>query len=347
MPEETALPDRSAMPESAMPDGLDAIQSVADDVVHQPSHPAPDPNDAHGSVYDGLLGGDPSHWAFGTDFEDPLAGVDTTMPDGVEAADLGAYCLMLADDALIASQRLSEWCSRAPDLEDDIALSNIALDLLGQARLLLARAAAADPSLVPTLPEGSPVPPEDALAFFRGAGDFRNVRLVELDNGDFAVTIVKLLLHSSARIAIFEQLVDSRDHVLAAVAAKGVKELTYHRDYAGRWFLTLARGTQESRRRLAAALDTVWPLHAELFRTHEVEARVAAAGVGVDPAAVADDVAVVLAQVFALSGVEQPTKAPLAAVQGRQGRDGMHTEALSRIVGELQVVARAHPMGQW
>ena len=141
---------------------------MADDVVHQPSHPAPDPNDAHGSVYDGLLGGDPSHWAFGTDFEDPLAGVDTTIPDGVDASDLGTYCLMLADDALIASQRLSEWTSRAPDLEDDIALSNIALDLLGQARLLLARAAAADPTLVPALPEGSPVPPEDALAFFRG-----------------------------------------------------------------------------------------------------------------------------------------------------------------------------------
>ena len=91
----------------------------------------------------------------------------------------------------------------------------------------------------------------------------------------------------------------------------------------------------------------MWPLQGEQFATHEVEARVAAVGVGVDPATVADEVAVVLAQVFALSGVEQPTRAPLAAVQGRQGRDGMHTEALSRIVGELQVVARAHPMGQW
>jgi ring-1,2-phenylacetyl-CoA epoxidase subunit PaaC len=341
------MPDSTPPDSRRRPDELDAIQSVADDVAHQPSHPAPDPNDAHGSVYDGLLGGDPSHWAFGTDFEDPLAGVDTTIPEGVDAGDLGTYCLMLADDALVASQRLSEWTSRAPDLEDDIALSNIALDLLGQARLLLARAAAADPSLVPALPEGSPVPPEDALAFFRGDREFRNVRLVELDNGDFAVTIVKLLLFSSARIAIFERLVDSRDHVLSAVAAKGVKELTYHRDYAGRWFLTLARGTQESRQRIDAALATVWPLYAEQLATHEVEARVAAAGVGVDPATVADAVAVVLAQVFALSGVEQPDVAPMAAVQGRQGRDGMHTEALSRILGELQVVARAHPMGRW
>ncbi|WP_269457307.1 1,2-phenylacetyl-CoA epoxidase subunit PaaC [Pedococcus dokdonensis] len=185
------------------------------------------------------------------------------------------------------------------------------------------------------------------MAFFRDAGEFRNARLVELDNGDFAVTIVKLLLFSSARIAVFEQLVDSRDHVLSAVAAKGVKELTYHRDYAGRWFLTLARGTAESRRRIEVALRSVWPLRAELFATHEVEARVAQTGVGVDPSTVADAVAVVLAQVFALSGVEQPDVAPMAAVQGRQGRDGMHTEALSRILGELQVVARAHPMGRW
>ncbi|MFC8503126.1 1,2-phenylacetyl-CoA epoxidase subunit PaaC [Pedococcus sp. NPDC057267] len=315
------------------------------------SHPTPDPNAADGSVYDGLLehepAGDAAHWAFGTDFEDPLAGVDTTIPEGVDPAVLGAYSLMLADDALIASHRLSEWCSRAPDLEEDIALANIALDLLGQARLLLARAAAADPALVPALPEGSPVPPEDALAFFRGDQEFRNVRLVELDNGDFAVTIVKLLLFSCARIAVFERLVDSRDHVLSAVAAKGVKELTYHRDFAGRWFLTLAQGTEESRRRLEAALTSVWPLFAELFDTHDAERAAAEQGVGVDPATVADEVGVVLAQVFAMSGVEQPAPVRMAAVAGRTGRDGMHTEALSRLLAEMQSVARAHPMGQW
>src|SRR5882672_10060734 len=112
----------------------------------------------HDSVYDeDLLGGDASHWAFGQDFEDPLAGVDTTISDEVDHEELAAYCLMLADDALVYSHRLSEWCSRAPDLEEDIALANIALDLLGQARLLLARAAAASPAFVPVLPEGSPV----------------------------------------------------------------------------------------------------------------------------------------------------------------------------------------------
>ena len=311
------------------------------------SHSAPDPSHEDGSVYDALLGTDASHWAFGTDFEDPLAGVDTTLPEGVDGHALATYCLMLGDDALVASHRLSEWCSRAPDLEEDIALANVALDLLGQARLLLARAAAADPSVVPTLPEGSPVPDEDALAFFREAHDFRNVRLVEAPNGDFGHTIARLLLFSTVRLELLERLTRSRDHVLAAVAAKGVKEMTYHRDYAGRWFLTLAQGTDESRRRVTDGLAEIWPLYAELFRSHPVEAELAAAGVGVDPASVADEVDVVLEQVLSVSAVERPDRPPLAGVAGRYGRDGMHTEALSRMLAEMQVVARAHPLGRW
>jgi ring-1,2-phenylacetyl-CoA epoxidase subunit PaaC len=298
-------------------------------------------------VYDGLLGTDSSQWAFGTDFEDPLAGVDTTVPDGVDHRVLAAYCLALADDALVLSHRLSEWCSNAPDLEEDIALANIALDLLGQARLLLARAAAADPAVVPALPDGSPVPAEDALAFFRDADAFRNVRLAEVPNGDFAHTVARVLLFATARLAVLERLTGSRDAVLAAVAAKGVKELTYHRDYAGRWFLTLAQGTDESRRRLTAALDDLWPLYPEMLATHPVEEAARAAGVGVDPAAVAAEVDVVLEQVFAMSGVDRPQRGALAGVSGRTGRDGLHTEALSRMLAEMQVVARAHPTGRW
>ena len=293
----------------------------------------PDPSDEHGSVYDGLLAhsdlpGDASQWAFGTDFEDPLAGVDTTVPAELDAAELAAYCLALGDDALVMSHRLAEWCSNAPDLEDDIAVANIALDLLGQARLLLARAAAADPSLVPTLPEGSPVPAEDALAFFREAVDFRNVRLVEVANGDFAQTIARLLLFATVRLGAFERL-SSTDHafgadpVLAAIAAKGVKELTYHRDYAGRWFLTLAQGTDESRRRLLDGLAAVWPLHAELCAAYDA----------------GPDVDAVLDQVLAVSGVERPDVAPMSGAG--------HTEALSRMLAEMQVVARAHPRGLW
>lgn len=302
--------------------------------------------DPHDSAYAGLLVND-AHWAFGTDFEDPLAGVDTTVPDGIDPRALATYCLMLGDDALVLSQRLAEWCSNAPDLEEDIALANIALDLLGQARLLLARAAAADPSIVPALPEDSPVPDEDRLAFFRDDLDFRNVRLCEVPNGDFAETIARILLVACWRLALFERLAGSRDAVLAAVAAKGVKELTYHRDFAARWFLTLARGTEESRRRLVAGLDRVWPLWAELFAAHPVEHEVAAAGVGVDPATVAEDVAAVLDQVLHASGVERPDRRGLAGIQGSTGREGRHTEALSLLLAEMQVVARAHPRGTW
>ncbi|MFI7448695.1 1,2-phenylacetyl-CoA epoxidase subunit PaaC [Nonomuraea sp. NPDC049714] len=300
-------------------------------------------SDDHGSIFDGLVGGDSSQWAFGTDFEDPLAGVDTTVPDGVDHAELAAYCLMLGDDALIMSQRLSEWCSRAPDLEEDIALANMALDLLGQARLLLARAAAADPGVLPALPEGSPVPPEDALAFFRDAGEFRNVRLAEVPNGDFAHVVARLLLFSAARLALLERLRASRDTVLAAVAAKGVKELAYHRDWAARWFLTLAQGTEESRRRLVTALDALWPLQAEPVAAHPVELSLARAGVAVDPATTRGEVDALLDQVLAMSDVPRPGRPPLPG----SGREGRHTDALAPLLAEMQVVARAHPSGLW
>lgn len=338
--------DQPVSDEPVIDEPAGARPATGDSAVGGPTTGAP-VSDEHGSVFDGLLGGDSSQWAFGTDFEDPLAGVDTTTPDGVDPAGLAAYCLMLGDDALIMSQRLSEWCSRAPDLEEDIALANMALDLLGQARLLLARAAAADPGVVPVLPEGSPVPPEDALAFFRDDRDFRNVRLVEVDNGDFAHVVVRLLLFSAARLALLERLRASRDHVLAAVAAKGVKEVAYHRDWAGRWFLTLSLGTEESHRRLLAALDELWPLLAELTATHPLERSLAQAGAAADTSSLPGEVDAVLGQVLATSGVPRPERAPLAGVGGRAGRDGLHTEALSRLLAEMQVVARAHPSGRW
>ena len=308
--------------------------------------------DDHDNAYAGLLVND-AHWAFGTAAvpvghgEDPLAGVDATVPDGIDATTLAVYALMLGDDSLVMSHRIAEWTSNAPDLEDDIALSNIALDLLGQARLLLARAAKADGSVVPTLPEGSPAPPEDALAFFREAHAFRNVRLAEVDNGDFAEATVRVLLFSIWRLAVWERLRASTDHVLSAVATKGVKELAYHRDYAARWFLTLAQGTEESRSRLLAALDTLWPLWPELFDTHPVEAAAASSGVGVDPAAVRDAAEAVLDHVLVAADVPRPEVARRSGVLGRTGRDGMHGEALSRMLAEMQSVARAHPRGRW
>src|SRR5512146_260658 len=228
----------------------------------------PSEHDDQDSPYEGLFGGMSDHWAFGTDFDDPLAGLEATVPAGVDARALAQYCLMLGDDALVLSHRLSQWCGRAPELELDIALANIALDLLGQARFLLARAASADPSVVPTLPgssrtQPSPVPAEDALAFFRDDRAYRNIRLAEAPNGDFGQTVARILVFAAARLALLQRLRASRDAMLAAVAAKGVRELAYHRDFAGRWFVTLARGTLESRRRVIAGLAEVWRHHDE------------------------------------------------------------------------------------
>jgi ring-1,2-phenylacetyl-CoA epoxidase subunit PaaC len=302
----------------------------------------------HDSAYAGLVDADThDQWAFGTSFTDPLAGVDVALADGCDGlgADLATYCLMLADDALIAAQRLAEWSSGAPELEEEVALANIGLDLLGQARLLLARAAAAEPGVVPALPPGSPVPPEDALAFFRDEPQFRNVRLVEADNGDFAVTITRLVALCIFRLALLQRLRGSRDPVLAAVACKGVKEVTYHRDYAARWLITLACGTRESHRRTEVAVRTVWACVDELFTNHPVEARVATAGVGVDPATLRTEFDSVIRQVF--HAAEMPVPEPVKVPTGRTGRDGVHTEAMRRLLAEMQSVARAHPLGRW
>ena len=300
----------------------------------------------HDSAYAGLVDADPAdQWAFGTGFDDPLAGVDTTLPGGVDGTDLATYCLMLGDDALISAQRLTQWCTRAPELEEEVALANIGLDLLGQARLLLARAAAADPAVVPVLPEGAPAPAEDALAFFRDTSQFRCVRLVELPNGDFAHSITRLLLFCTHRLAAMNRLRESRDPVLAAVAAKGVKELTYHRDYAARWFVMLAGGTEESRRRIENAIASVWPFVDELFLPPPVEARLA--GVAVDSSSLRDEFDGVIGQVQRAAKLSVPAWRPVALVAGRSGREGVHTEALSHLLAEMQSVARAHPSGAW
>jgi len=307
---------------------------------------------ANDSAYDGLVVDD-ARWAFGAgeEFEqggEPLAGVDTAVPDGADPADLAAYCLMLGDDALVMSHRLSEWCSRAPDLEEDIALANIALDLLGQARLLLARAAAADPRIVPDGPlPGCSTSAEDALAFFRKEQQLRNVRLVELPRGDFGETMARLLVFSAYRLALFERLAASRDRVLAAIAAKGVKELTYHRDFAARWFVTLAQGTAESRHRLLDGLQGLLPFLPELFATHEVEAAVTAADVGVDPSTLAPAVEAVLREACSAADVPAPTITPESTGPRAAGRAGRHTDALGPMLAEMQVVARAHPRGKW
>jgi ring-1,2-phenylacetyl-CoA epoxidase subunit PaaC len=291
---------------------------------------------AYRALTDASPDGD-ARWAYGPGFDDPLAGVDTTVPDGVDGADLAAYCLMLGDDALIMSHRLAEWCSHAPELEEEVALANIALDLLGQARLLLTRAGAADGS-------GRD---EDALAYFRDEQQFRNARLVETPNGDFARTIAKLLVFSTWRLAALARLVDSLDPVLSAVAAKGVKEITYHRDYAARWVVRLGDGTDLSQERMQGGLRDTWPLVDELFQPHEVERRLASAGVGVDPAELREEFDAVIAEVLAAAGLDLPDLPSSGFVSGRAGRDGVHGEAMGHLLAEMQSVARAHREATW
>jgi ring-1,2-phenylacetyl-CoA epoxidase subunit PaaC len=215
------------------------------------------------SLAEGNEEGD-ARWAFGTGFEDPLHGVDTAVPAGVDAVALAGVCLALGDDALVGAQRLAEWCTRAPELEEEVALANIGLDLLGQARLLYARCGQIDGT-----GRG-----EDAYAYFRGAEQFRNVALAELPNGDFAFSVTRLLVMSAWRLALFTRLAASPDPVLSAIAAKGVPELTYHRQYAADWVVRLGDGTDESHRRMRAALDDLAPYLGELLTAGAVDTAV-------------------------------------------------------------------------
>jgi len=274
-------------------------------------------------------------WAFGTGFTDPLEGIDASVPDGVDASALAAYCLMLGDDALIYSHRLQQWMTRLPELEEETAIANIALDLLGQARMLLARAG---------LAEGAGRQ-EDRLAFFREENEFRNVRLVEALDADFAELTGRLLVFSAWRLALFGRLAASRDPVLAAIAAKGVNELTYHRDYAAQWVIRLGDGTRLSHDKMQAALGAIWPLVDELFRADEVVA--ALPGVAADPRDLRAEVDAVLETVLATATLDRPQAAPMAQVAGKSGRDGVHTEAFGYVLAELQSLARAHPDATW
>ncbi|WP_410634022.1 1,2-phenylacetyl-CoA epoxidase subunit PaaC [Amycolatopsis sp. cmx-4-83] len=281
------------------------------------------------NVYESLTEENDARWAFGTGFEDPLSGVDTSVPSGVDGARLAVYCLMLGDDALIFSHRLQEWCTNAPELEDEVAIANIGLDLLGQARLLLARAGKADGSSRT----------EDSFAFLRAENEFRNVRLAELGGGHFGHLIARLFVFSTWRLALLQRLVTSVDPVLAAIADKGVKELTYHRDYAAQWLVRLGDGTPLSHERMQEGLDAVWPYVGELFRTHPDEL--------VDAASLRPEFDAVLDQALTAATLSRPAAGELAGVSGRTGRDGVHTEQMGFLLAELQSVARAMPDAKW
>jgi ring-1,2-phenylacetyl-CoA epoxidase subunit PaaC len=245
---------------------------------------------------------------------------------------LRTYALRLGDDSLILSHRLAEWTSRAPELEEDVALANIALDQLGQARMLLGYAGEV---------EGAGRT-EDDLAYLRDEREFYNCQLVELANGDFARTIARLLCFSTYQLALYQRLAASSDATLAAVAAKGVKEVAYHRDHAVQWTLRLGDGTPESHRRMQAGLAAVWPYTHELFRSDDVERELGAAAV--DPAALRPPWESFLDAVLAEATLERPAD---DGWRPGGGRTGVHTEAMGFLLAEFQHLHRAHPGATW
>ncbi|MBC7290714.1 MAG: phenylacetate-CoA oxygenase subunit PaaC [Actinotalea sp.] len=244
---------------------------------------------------------------------------------------LVAYLLGLGDDALILAQRLGEWITRAPQIEEDIALGNIALDLLGQARVLLTRAGEV---------EGAGRD-EDALAYLRDEREFRNVCLVEIPNGDFAVTMARQLVFSAYQYELWTALRHSGEPVLADLAAKALKEVAYHRDHATQWVLRLGDGTDEGHRRMQAGLDRVWPYVDELFTPDDAAAQLP--GEAADPAALRARWTAYVEDVIARATLTVPTP----TWHSRGGRAGLHTEHLGHLLPQMQHLHRAHPGARW
>lgn len=249
--------------------------------------------------------------------------------DEVATADIAEYALWLGDDALVLSQRLGAWIARAPELEEDVALANIALDLLGHARSLLRYAGTASGRS------------EDDLAYWRDEHEFRSAHLVEQPNGDFAHTIVRQFAVSHYLFELYARLRASADPTLAAVAGKAVKEVDYHRDHADQWMLRLALGTDESRRRTTLALWDLWPYVDELFTDEALMDRLE--DIAPRPSSLRPAFDASIRPVLDEAALEPP--AVFTASGG--GRHGRHSEHLGPMLAELQVLARQYPGATW
>ncbi len=248
------------------------------------------------------------------------------------------YVTRLGDNALVLGQRLAEWCGHGPVLEEDLALTNIALDLIGQARLLLTHAGAL---------EGRGRD-EDALAYLRDEPAFRNWTLVELPNGhgkhdDYAITITRNFLISALMVPLWQALQGSADETLAAIAARSVKEARAHLRHAGDWVVRLGDGTGESRERMQAALDRLWPYTHELWTEDEVERAVAASGVGVLTASLRETWTATVDAVLAQATLTRPADSAFVST----GKLGVHSEHLGYLLAEMQSLARQHPGARW
>lgn len=251
----------------------------------------------------------------------------------VTARDLHQYALYLGDDCLILSHRLAELAAHAPEFEEDVALSNLALDLLGQARSLLTYA-----GLVEAAGRD-----EDALAYWRDDREFHNLLLVEQPNWDFAHTIIRQLFFASYQLPLYRLLEASQDPTLAAVAAKGAKEASYHRDHARLWTVRLGDGTEESHARMEAAVGDLWPFTGELFQPDAITQRLVHARIAADPAALEPVWSEQIDQTFAEATLGHPVE--LGIRQG--GRSGLHSEHLGHLLSEMQHLHRSHPDSSW
>ena len=251
------------------------------------------------------------------------------MPD----SKLVNFALALADDALVLGHRLSEWSGKAPSLEEDIALSNLGLDLIGQARLFYQLAARA---------EGRGRD-EDKLAYFREPAEFRNMLLMELPRGDFAFTMARQLVVAAHLHPFYAALAKSTAPELADIAAKAVKEMAYHARHASEWVIRLGDGTGESRRRMIAALEAVWPFTDELFQTDADECALVAAGIAPDRASVKLAWDTTIDRVLAEAKLERPEIEEFRS----GGRAGHHTAHLKEMLADMQSLARAHPGAVW
>ncbi len=246
---------------------------------------------------------------------------------------LAAYALSLGDDALVLAQRLGEWVAHAPQLEEDVALANLALDLLGQARTLLTYAGQV---------EGSGRM-EDDLAFLRDEREFRNLQIVERPNGDFATTIARQLLFSTYQLALYQRLTSSYDETIAAIAAKAVKEVAYHRDHATQWTLRLGDGTDESKGRMQSGFAAMWPYVEEMFTPDPAATELVRTGVAVDVSALRPGWSASIEGVLREATLERPE----ASWTASGGRLGLHTEKFGFLIAEMQHLHRSHAGATW
>lgn len=243
------------------------------------------------------------------------------------------YLLRLGDDSLILGHRLSEWCGHGPALEEDIALTNLSLDLIGQTTELLKYAGQV---------EGKGRT-EDDIAFLRFDKDYRNLLLVERPNGDFGVTIMRQFLFDAYRKPLFERLVDSSDEMIAAIAAKSLKETKYHLKHSAEWVIRLGDGTEESHNRVQEALNDLWRYAAELFYEDEVDAELKASGVLPNMDTLKAEWQETIQTVFKEATLQIPDN----NWEQVGGRKGLHSEHLGYILAELQYMQRAYPNMEW